>query len=46
MTKRHFKQRKQVTRHNDNLSDCNWTRTENNLVRKRTLSHLANLTKG
>ena len=23
------------------LSDCNWTRTQNYLVRKRTLSHLA-----
>ena len=25
------------------LSDCNWTRTQNHLVRKRTLNHLANL---
>ena len=24
------------------LSDCNWTRTQNHLVRKRTLNHLAN----
>ena len=23
------------------LSDCNWTRTQNHLVRKRTLNHLA-----
>ena len=27
------------------LSDCNWTRTHNHLVRKRTLSHLAKLAK-
>ena len=27
-----------------NLSDCNWTRTQNDLVRKRTLDHLAKLT--
>ena len=27
------------------LSDCNWTRTHNHLVRKRTLNHLAKLTK-
>ena len=26
------------------LSDCNWTRTQNHLVRKRTLNHLAKLT--
>ena len=26
------------------LSDCNWTRTNNHLVRKRTLNHLAKLT--
>ena len=25
------------------LSDCNWTRTHNHLVHKRTLSHLAKL---
>ena len=25
------------------LSDCNWTRTQNHLVRKRTLNHLAKL---
>ena len=25
------------------LSDCNWTRTHNHLVRKRTLDHLAKL---
>ena len=24
-------------------SDCNWTRTHNHLVRKRTLNHLAKL---
>ena len=32
--------------HYDNptfLSDCNWARTQNHLVRKRTLSHLASL---
>ena len=23
------------------LSDCSWTRTQNHLVRKRTLNHLA-----
>ena len=27
------------------LSDCNWTRTLNNLIRKRTLNHLAKLAK-
>ena len=27
------------------LSDCNWTRTQNHLVRKRTLNHLARLAK-
>ena len=27
------------------LSDCNWTRTHNNLVLKRTLNHLAKLVK-
>ena len=26
-------------------SDCNWTRTKNHLIRKRTLNHLAKLTK-
>ena len=26
-----------------NLSDCNWTRTHNHLIHKRTLNHLANL---
>ena len=25
------------------LSDCNWTRTQNHLIRKRTLNHLAKL---
>ena len=28
------------------LSDCNWTRTQNHLVRKRTLNHLAKLANG
>ena len=27
------------------LSDCNWTRTQNHLVRKRTLNHFARLAK-
>ena len=27
------------------LGDCNWTRTHNHLVLKRTLNHLAKLTK-
>ena len=27
------------------LSDCNWTRTHDHLVRKRTLNHLASLAK-
>ena len=27
------------------LSDCNWTQTQNPLVRKRTLNHLTKLTK-
>ena len=27
------------------LSDCNWTRTQNHLVRERTLNYLAKLTK-
>ena len=29
----------------DILSDCNWTRTQNHLVRERTLNHLAKLAK-
>ena len=28
---------------NRSLSDCNWTRTQNHLARKRTLNHLAKL---
>ena len=28
---------------NDDISDCNWTRTHNHLVHKRTLNHLAKL---
>ena len=28
----------------NNISDCNWTRTHNHLVHKRTLNHLAKLT--
>ena len=28
-----------------NLSDCNWTRTQNHLVHKQTLNHLARLAK-
>ena len=28
-----------------NLRDCNWTRTRNHLVLKRTLNHLAKLAK-
>ena len=27
------------------MSDCNWTRTHNHLVHKRTLNHLAKLVK-
>ena len=27
---------------NNNFHDCNWTRTHNHLVRKRTLNHLVN----
>ena len=27
------------------LSDCNWSRTQNHLLRKRTLIHLAKLNK-
>ena len=27
------------------FSDCNWTRTQNHLVRKRTLNHLPKLAK-
>ena len=30
---------------NDADSDCNWTRTHNHLVHKRTLNHLAKLAK-
>ena len=30
---------------NITLCDCNWTRTHNHLVRKRTLNHLAKLTR-
>ena len=30
---------------NYRLSDCNWTRTHNHLVHKRTLNHLAKLVK-
>ena len=29
----------------DKYHDCNWNRTQNRLVRKRTLSHFAKLTK-
>ena len=29
----------------DSNSDCNWTRTQNHLVLKRTLNHLAKLAK-
>ena len=29
----------------DILNDCNWTRTHNHLVHKRTLNHLAKLAK-
>ena len=29
----------------NDLSDCNWTRTHNHLFRKRTLNHLAKLAK-
>ena len=28
------------------LSDCNWTRAQNHLVRERTLNHLAKLALG
>ena len=28
-----------------NINDCNWTRTQNHLVLKRTLNHLAKLAK-
>ena len=38
-----------ATQNNNNelisLSDCNWARTHNHLVRKRTLKHLAKLAK-
>ena len=27
------------------ISDCNWTQTQNHLVRKQTLNHLAKLAK-
>ena len=36
---------KRTRKHQDVLSDCNGTRTHNHLVRKRTLNHLAKLTK-
>ena len=29
-----------------NGNDCNWTRTQNHLARKRTLNHMAKLAKG
>ena len=29
--------------HSFSISDCNWTRTQNHLVHKRTLIHLAKL---
>ena len=29
--------------HNEGISDCNWTRTQNHLARKQTLNHLAKL---
>ena len=35
----------EITIGDDNLSDCNWTRTHNHLVHKRTLNHLAKLAK-
>ena len=31
--------------HQKFVSDCNWTRTRNQLVRKQTLNHLAKLAK-
>ena len=30
-----------MSKQRENQSDCNWTRTQNHLVRKRTLNHLA-----
>ena len=47
------KKREANKRYRDNMSDewkkklrdCNWTRTHNHLVHKRTLSHLAKLAK-
>ena len=39
---RHNRECKQDLRH---LSDSNWTRTKNHLVRKRTLNHFSKLTK-
>ena len=35
----------QIRREIWSLSDCNWTRTHNHLVHKRTLNHLAKLAK-
>ena len=35
----------QIRREIRSLSDCHWTRTQNHLVRKQTLNHLAKLTK-
>ena len=32
-----------VERHDRQDSDCNWTRTHNHLLHKRTLNHLAKL---
>ena len=32
-------------RFRDFMNDCNWTRTYNHLVRKRTLNHLVKLAK-
>ena len=34
-----------VSKNDDVASDCNWTRTQNHLVPKRTLNHLAKLVK-
>ena len=36
---------KDLREHATKINDCNWTRTHNHLVRKRTLNHLAKLTK-
>ena len=33
----------EITRQKRKIRDCNWIRTHNHLVRKRTLSHLAKL---